>query len=116
MKIEFAPDTVALVTGASKGIGYACAEQLCSCGAKVAIAARSTDELQRARDQLAENGATVSAFSADLSDPAQAIGLVEQVEKAMGPIGVLVSSAGAAKRFTIDELGAEGLHLSLIHI
>lgn len=109
MKIEFTPDTVALVTGASKGIGYACAAQLCECGAKVAIAARSDDELQRACDELAANGATVAAFAADLSDPAQALELVERVEREMGPIGVLVSSAGAAKRFTIDELDAEGL-------
>lgn len=110
MKIEFTPDTVALVTGASKGIGYACAALLCECGAKVAIASRNADELQRARDELAKNGATVEAFAADLSDPAQAIALVERVEREMGPIAVLVSSAGAAKRFTIDELGAEGLH------
>ena len=109
MKIEFTPDTVALVTGASKGIGYACAEQLIACGAKVAVVARSADELQLARDELAGNGGTVEAFSADLSDPAQAAELVTRVEADMGPIGVLVSSAGAAKRFTIDELGAEGL-------
>lgn len=109
MKIAFSPDTVALVTGASKGIGYACAAQLSACGARVAIAARSTDELNRARDELAGQGGIVSAFDADLSDPAQAIELVERVEREMGPIGVLVSSAGAAKRFTIDELGAEGL-------
>jgi len=109
MKIEFTPDTVALVTGASKGIGYACAARMIACGAKVAIAARSTDELQQARDALAKDGGTVSAFSADLSDPVQASELVERVESEMGPISVLVSSAGAAKRFTVDELGAEGL-------
>jgi len=109
MKIEFTPDTIALVTGASKGIGYACAEQLVECGAKLAIVARSADELQSARNTLAEKGGTVEAFSADLSDPAQAVELVERVEREMGPIGVLVSSAGAAKRFTIDELDAEGL-------
>lgn len=109
MKIEFTADTVALVTGASKGIGYACAAQLLACGAKVAIAARTAAELQRARDELAASGGSVEAFSADLSDPAQASDLVERVESQMGPIGILVSSAGAAKRFTVDELGAEGL-------
>lgn len=109
MKIEFASDTVALVTGASKGIGYACAAALSACGAKVAIAARSADELERARDELAKQGGTVEAFSADLGDPKQATDLVQRVESKMGPIGVLVSSAGAAKRFTVDELDAEGL-------
>ena len=109
MKIEFTPGTVAIVTGASKGIGYACAEQLVACGAKVAIVARGADELQRARDELAQKGGTVAAFAADLSDPAQAVDLVQRVETEIGPIGILVSSAGAARRFTIDELGAEGL-------
>lgn len=109
MKIEFSPDTVALVTGASKGIGFACADQLRACGANVALVARGAQDLQRARDELASKGGTVQAFSADLADAAQASELVDRVESEMGPIGVLVSSAGAAKRFTVDELGAEGL-------
>ncbi len=107
MKIEFSPGTVALVTGASKGIGYACAAQLCACGAKVAIAARGAADLQHARDELAARGGIVEAFSADLADPAEAAELVQQVEHEMGPISVLISSAGAAKRFTVEELGAE---------
>jgi NAD(P)-dependent dehydrogenase (short-subunit alcohol dehydrogenase family) len=109
MKVEFPPETVALVTGASKGIGYACAAQLAACGARVAIVSRNTEELQQARAKLMQQGATAEAFAADLSDPAQATDLAERVERDMGPIQVLVGSAGAAKRFTVDELGAEGL-------
>jgi NAD(P)-dependent dehydrogenase (short-subunit alcohol dehydrogenase family) len=110
MKIEFNADTVALVTGASKGIGYACAAQLSACGARVAIVARSADELERASNALGKQGGAVQAFSADLADPIQAVNVVEQVERDMGPVGILVSSAGAAQRFTIDELGADALH------
>lgn len=109
MKIEFSAGTVALVTGASKGIGYACASRLCECGARVAVVARGADDLQRARDSLAASGGIVEAFSADLADPAQVADLVGRVEREMGQIGVLVSSAGAAQRFTIDELGADAL-------
>lgn len=108
MKVEFTPNTVALVTGASKGIGYACAAQLCDCGARVVIAARGTEQLHEAREALAKSGAMVTAFTADVSDPTQALELVERVENEVGSIDVLVSSAGAAKRFTIDELDAEG--------
>jgi NAD(P)-dependent dehydrogenase (short-subunit alcohol dehydrogenase family) len=109
MKIQFPPSTVALVTGASKGIGYACAAQLCACGATVAIAARDKGQLQQARNELTDQGGTVEAFGADLSDPAQASALVERVESEMGPISILISSAGAAKRYTVDELDATGL-------
>lgn len=109
MKVEFSPQTVALVTGASKGIGYACAKQLCACGAKVAIAARQHDDLQQARQALSRTGATVAAFAADLSDQSQATELVQRVERELGPIDVLINSAGAAQRFTVDELDGDGL-------
>jgi NAD(P)-dependent dehydrogenase (short-subunit alcohol dehydrogenase family) len=107
MQIQFDKTTVALVTGASKGIGLACAAQLAASGARVAIAARSEQTLKNAADQLRAQGHDAQHFVADVSDPDQAASLVESVEAQMGPVSILVTSAGAAQRFTPDELGPE---------
>jgi NAD(P)-dependent dehydrogenase (short-subunit alcohol dehydrogenase family) len=107
MQIKFEANTVALVTGASKGIGLACARQLAQCGARVAIVARNEETLAEAKASLSETGADIQTFTADLSNPQAANAMVEQVESQMGPISVLVTSAGAAKRFAPDELSPD---------
>lgn len=107
MKIEFAPSTIAMVTGASKGIGFACAQTLAKCGAQVALVARNPDTLKKACEQIQAAGGKAKAYSADLSDGQQAAMVVDQIEKEMGPIGVLVSSAGAARRRPPNELNPE---------
>lgn len=107
MKIEFDANTIALVTGASKGIGFACAQALARCGATVAMVARTRATLDAACKQIEQEGGKVKAFVADLSDGAQAQAMVAAVEKELGPIGILVSSAGAAQRFPPDELGPQ---------
>jgi len=71
----------------------------------VVMVARDPQRLARARDTLAADGGRFETRSADLSDGAAAALLVEDIESTIGPIGVLVSSAGAARRFAVDELG-----------
>jgi NAD(P)-dependent dehydrogenase (short-subunit alcohol dehydrogenase family) len=90
--------TVALVTGASKGIGLACALRLAREGAVVAVASRSRENLSGAVDAARADGVTVQPFVADLKDPEQAHRLAEAVQAALGPVDVLVNSAGAARR------------------
>jgi len=99
MDLGLAGKTV-LVTGGSKGIGLACAAGFIAEGARVAIAARSAETIAKARLQLGD----VLGVAADLTDAAQAARLVETVERNLGPIDVLVNSAGAAKRTPPDEL------------
>jgi NAD(P)-dependent dehydrogenase (short-subunit alcohol dehydrogenase family) len=99
--------TVVLITGGSKGIGLACARAFAEEGARVAIASRGQANLDRAVALLAAEGITVHACRADLSEPAAAKALVADVEAHLGPIAVLVNSAGAAKRHAVDELDAE---------
>ena len=77
---------VVLVTGASRGIGRATAEALVARGATVAVAATSTDA-------LGDLGAA-STHAFDLSDPANALALAEEVEAAHGRVDVLVNNAG----------------------
>ncbi|NYT58759.1 SDR family oxidoreductase [Alcaligenaceae bacterium] len=89
---------VVLITGGSKGIGLACAHAFAREGAKVAIASRSADNLAAARAELEQAGYAVHTYAANLSDAQAAQQLVDIVEDQVGPIAVLVNSAGAAKR------------------
>jgi NAD(P)-dependent dehydrogenase (short-subunit alcohol dehydrogenase family) len=93
-----------MVTGASKGIGYACAEAFAQAGAKVAIVSRSRENLEAA---LAKLGKGAIAIAADLRDPKDAARAVDEAEAALGPLDVLVNSAGAAKRYAPADLDAQ---------
>ena len=91
---------VAFITGGSKGIGFACAAALAKEGAKVAIASRSQDNLDRALAKLPD----AFGIAADMSDAEAAANAIDAVERQFGPICILVNSAGAARRATPDEL------------
>ena len=100
-------DRVVLITGGSKGIGLACAKAFLAEGAKVAIASRSKVNLVAAERQLKAEGREVAKVAGDLIDPANARRMVAEAEQALGPIDVLVNSAGGAKRTPPEELTAE---------
>ena len=103
-------DQVVLVTGASKGIGFACAQAFAREGARVALASRSRANLDAALARIGECVHRPVAFAADLIDAAKAASMIDGVESALGPIDVLVSSAGAAKRYAPDDLSAQAWH------
>ena len=88
---------VALVTGGSKGIGWACARVLAREGARVAIAARDRAGLAAAVAELRADGLEVHAESVDLRDPESIAAGVSRIEAALGPVEILVNSAGAAR-------------------
>ena len=100
-------DRVVLITGGSKGIGLACAKAFLAEGAKVAIASRSKVNLVAAERQLKTGAQELLKVAADLLDPANARRMVADVEQGLGPIDVLVNSAGAAKRTPPEELTPE---------
>ena len=104
---------VVLITGASKGIGLACARAFLAEGARVALAARGADTLQAAVADLRAVGADVIGVPADLTNTAQAERLAREVEAQLGPIDVLVNSAGAARRTPAPELTAADWHAAM---
>lgn len=83
-----------LITGGSKGIGLACALGFAAEGAKIAICSRSQQNLDQALKRLP--GTLGVAADCSSADAAQA--MVERVEAELGPIDILVNSAGAARR------------------
>jgi NAD(P)-dependent dehydrogenase (short-subunit alcohol dehydrogenase family) len=86
---------VALVTGGSRGLGMQMAEALGEMGCKLAITARKSDELDRARAHLEQLGYDVLTVVNDLSKPEQIPFLVDQVVQRFGTIDILVNNAGA---------------------
>ncbi|HEY3926778.1 MAG TPA: SDR family NAD(P)-dependent oxidoreductase [Candidatus Koribacter sp.] len=85
---------VAVVTGASRGIGAAIARRLAIMGASVVLTARSTAALSRTAQSIRENGGQCEAVPCDLSNLAQVEALGRAVEKKLGRIDVLVNNAG----------------------
>lgn len=100
-------DKVVFITGGSKGIGLACAQAFAAEGARVSIASRSAENLAAAAAQLASEGFVVDTQVANLVDAAQAQRAVHGAETVLGPIDILINSAGAAKRTVPDELAPE---------
>ena len=107
-------DQHVLVTGGSKGIGWACALGFLQEGARVSLVSRSAAGLQQGMDRLhtalPQAAGRVACFSADLTDANQAGGALDRAEAGFGPVDVLVNSAGAAKRTPPDELTPQAWH------
>jgi 3-oxoacyl-[acyl-carrier protein] reductase len=95
----------ALVTGASRGIGQAIADELARAGWPVAVNYRADAEgAERVTARLRDGGATAAAIGADVSDPEAAARLISEAEDELGPVLVLVNNAGVT---------ADGLSLRL---
>jgi len=86
---------VALVTGGSRGIGFAIAAQLAEAGARVAIAARDGERAQQAAGQLPGEGH--AGFAVDVGDSASVESLIRAAEAEVGPTDILVNNAGVTR-------------------
>lgn len=86
--------TVALVTGASSGIGEATARMLAARGAAVALVARRKDRLDGLAKELTQHGGDALAIECDVTDRAQAAAAVEQTVAGLGRLDTLVNNAG----------------------
>lgn len=96
-------DRVALVTGASGGIGCTLAHGLAMAGATVAISGRSVAKLEQLQAAIADQDGVATVFPADLSDLAAIPELVAAVQQQFGRIDVLVNCAGTNQRMPIQE-------------
>src|SRR3954447_16911783 len=99
---------VALVTGASRGIGREIAKALAAAGAHVVVNYRAAaDQADAVVRGIEAAGGTALALQADISDSRRAADLVRQTEDRVGSISVLVNNAGVNARRPLDQLDAE---------
>src|SRR6187431_2647804 len=103
-------DRVVVVTGASKGIGLSCAHAFAAEGARVAIVSRSRAHPDTALAAMPRAKHAAIAIVADLVRADEAKRAIDEAVHALGPIDVLVNSAGAARRYPPDELSAQAWH------
>jgi 3-oxoacyl-[acyl-carrier protein] reductase len=101
------PQTTALVTGATQGIGRATAFALGHAGYRVGVCARTAAAVERLVGELREVGIEAAGRAGDVADPAQVDGVVRHVADALGEIGVLVNNAGVLIARPIAELTLE---------
>lgn len=87
----------ALVTGASRGIGLACAKSLAAAGHKVVLAARNLDKLEHAAAAIRAEGGEALVQPIDLASPESIQESIKQAIAAAGPIHILVNNAGVTK-------------------
>jgi len=90
-------DKVAIVTGASRGIGEAIAKQLSSCGAKIILIARNSDQLVAVKETIISNGGIAESIVGDVSNLNSISEIVTNTIDKWGRIDILVNNAGIAR-------------------
>ncbi|MCS7469988.1 SDR family oxidoreductase [Stieleria sp. ICT_E10.1] len=99
---------VAMVTGGSKGLGYAMAAGLASAGANIALCSRDAAEAEQAAVQIGDDyGVRAIGVQADVTDPDQIETFVTNVEQAFGAVDILFNNAGVNIRGAIGDLTYE---------
>src|SRR5215211_9540797 len=100
---------VALVTGASSGLGVRFAEVLAGEGASVALIARRADRLKSVRTRIEQAGGRAIAIAADVMDRKAMIRAFDEAEKAFGTVTILVNNAGVVDSYSVVLLDAQEL-------
>ncbi len=98
---------IALVTGATHGLGMAMAAALGKAGATVVVNGRNAEKLNHALDEYAAMGLTVKGYVADVTNEAQATALVKKINDEIGLIDILVNNAGIIKRIPAQDMSID---------
>jgi len=111
---------IALITGASRGLGKAMALALATSGARLALVGRDTEALSAVADEARALGAEAEPFRADIVDEQQVLQLERDVSARFGPVEILVNNAGINIRkycvdYTLDEWNSV-LHTNLTSV
>ena len=94
---------VAVITGASHGLGRSVAIKLAALGARAVLLARRSDPLSEAAEAIQASGGKASAFACDVSDAAQARATAAKIRERFGAVDILINNAGIPAPRTFDE-------------
>ena len=97
---------IALVTGASYGIGFALASAFAEAGAKIVFNDINQDFVDRGLAAYKEKGIDARGYVCDVTNEEQVNAMVAQIEQEVGPINILVNNAGIIKRIPMHEMTA----------
>ncbi|KKC36620.1 gluconate 5-dehydrogenase [Devosia epidermidihirudinis] len=97
----------ALITGSSRGLGYAMAKALAEAGASIVLNARDSVALGAAAQDLAETGATVNAAAFDVTNRESINAAINYIEDDIGPIDILINNAGMQFRSSLEAFPPE---------
>lgn len=100
---------VALVTGASAGLGRRFSKVLAACGAKVAIAARRLDKLEELAAEIRADGGRAEPFQLDVTDADQLLAVVGKAEAKLGTVTILVNNAGIPDAQRAHKMSVEAI-------
>jgi NAD(P)-dependent dehydrogenase (short-subunit alcohol dehydrogenase family) len=98
---------VALVTGGTRGIGFAVARALAREGAGLVVCGRDAERVEAAAAELESRGATVAGFACDVADPAQILALAAETQRLFGRLDICVADAGVCLEAPLDDLDAD---------
>jgi short-subunit dehydrogenase len=97
-------DKVAVVTGASSGIGWALSKELAVHGWRVGLLARRLEQLDRLAAEIGQAGGTAATARADVSDRTQMLAAVDQLRSRLGPIDLMIANAGVGAPTLLEPL------------
>ncbi|MEN9775404.1 MAG: hypothetical protein RL322_2474 [Pseudomonadota bacterium] len=98
---------IALVTGASSGLGRRFAQVLAAHGARVVLAARRTERLEALRQDIIEAGGQAHCVALDVTQPEQIAARIEQVEREVGAVDILVNNSGVSHTIRLIDVRPE---------
>lgn len=104
----------ALVTGASRGIGYAIAAALAAEGVRVALVARTTADVEAAAARLREAGGDAMPLAGDMTDPMHVDRVIDDAAAALGGLDLLINNVGGGKRGNDDDAWQYTLDVNLL--
>jgi NAD(P)-dependent dehydrogenase (short-subunit alcohol dehydrogenase family) len=111
-RLSFA-DSVVVITGGSRGLGLVLARQLAKKGARLALLARSSDELDEARRQVEELGGEAHTIACNVADRDELVAALNLILEHFGQINVLINNAGAIQVGPLEHMRVEDFQASL---
>ncbi|HVS34575.1 MAG TPA: SDR family NAD(P)-dependent oxidoreductase [Gemmataceae bacterium] len=97
-------DRVAVVTGASSGIGWALAQRLAAAGCKVGLVARRGDLLEKLAGEIGQAGGVAAFAAADVAEREPTLNAIHELAEKLGPVDLLIANAGVGAPTNLDPL------------